>query len=182
MKKAISIVISMVLVLSLFASCSKGNSTEWNNNVNDTFKDVAVYKYGDTISAEFASNCNIKIKDSKYKNFVKYIEDLKAAGFEYLKNGDIPENYSLTEGQANWRCTNGKVYLQLIFNEDGSTNYDMFGCNVQIYGYDQKPESWGESSKEEKKDKKKDKKETKSQKKQKTEKTTAAVQTTTASK
>lgn len=140
MKKLFPILLSVLLIFSL-ASCKSADTEKWQSN--ETFSDVQIYKYGDTVSAEFASEANIKIKDNNYKNFVKYIEDLKAAGFRYLKNGDIPENYNLNRGTASWRCTNGKVYLQLIFSEDGTDSYNMFGCNVQIYGYSTKPESWG---------------------------------------
>lgn len=151
MKKLIPILLSVVLILSL-AACKSADTEKWQSN--DTFSQVEVYKYGDTISAEFASEANIKIKDNNYDHFVKYIEDLKNAGFSYLKNGDVPENYNLNNGTASWRCSNGKLYLQLIFSEDGTDSYDMFGCNLQIYGYSTKPESWGstEDEKETKKD------------------------------
>ncbi|MGN1418007.1 MAG: hypothetical protein ACI4W6_01615 [Acutalibacteraceae bacterium] len=148
MKKTLTVILSLVLVLCLFASCAKGDSSQWSSNVNETFSDVVVYKYGDTSSAQFDSNCNIKINDDNYDHFVKYIEDLKEAGFEYVEDGVIPENYNLSNGQASWRCTNGKVYLQLIYNASDSVNYDMFGCNLQIYGYDKIPESWKSSKKE----------------------------------
>lgn len=146
MKKALTVILSALLVVAVFASCG-ADTEKWDSSVNDTFKDVAVYTYGDTISADFENNCNVKINDDNYDHFVKYIEKLKASGFEYVKNGDTPENYSLSNGQASWRCTNGKVYLQLIFNSSDSANFDMFGCNVQIYGYNQKPTSWGSESK-----------------------------------
>ena len=140
MKKLIPILLSVLLILS-FASCKRADTEKWQSN--ETFSDVQIYKYGDTIFAEFASEANIKIKDNNYDHFVKYINDLKEAGFHYLKNGDIPENYNLNNGTASWRCTNDKVYLQLIFSEDGTNGYNMFGCNIQIYGYSTKPESWG---------------------------------------
>ena len=140
MKKLIPILLSVLLILS-FASCKRADTEKWQSN--DTFSDVQIYQYGDTIFAEFASEANIKIKDNNYDHFVKYINDLKEAGFHYLKNGDIPENYNLNNGTASWRCTNDKVYLQLIFSEDGTNGYNMFGCNIQIYGYSTKPESWG---------------------------------------
>ena len=140
MKKLIPILLSVLLILS-FASCKRADTEKWQSN--ETFSDVQIYQYGDTIFAEFASEANIKIKDNNYDHFVKYINDLKEAGFHYLKNGDIPENYNLNNGTASWRCTNDKVYLQLIFSEDGTNGYNMFGCNIQIYGYSEKPESWG---------------------------------------
>lgn len=140
MKKLIPIFLSVMLILSL-AACKSADTEKWQSN--DTFSAVEVYPYGDTVSAEFASECNIKIRDNNYNHFVKYIEDLKSAGFHYLKNGDIPENYNLNNGTASWRCTDGKVYLQLIFSEDGTDSYEMFGCNLQIYGYSTKPASWG---------------------------------------
>lgn len=141
MKKAVSIILTVFAVLAMFTACGK-DTTAWENT-NEAFKDVVVYKYGNTISADYSSTCSIKIEDGKYKNFVKYVSDLKKAGFEYF-GGDIPENINLNDGQANWRCSNGKVYLQLIYSETGTTSYDMFGCNLQIYGYSQKPESWKE--------------------------------------
>lgn len=175
MKKLIPILLSVLLILS-FASCKSADTEKWQSN--ETFSDVQVYKYGDTVSAEFASEANIKIKDNNYDHFVKYIDDLKAAGFSYLKNGDVPENYNLNNGTASWRCTNGKVYLQLIFSEDGTDSCEMFGCNLQIYGYSTKPESWGSS--EDEPEAKKDSKETtadnsKNSKKSDKAETTAAV-------
>ncbi len=143
MKKIAGLVSSLVLVFSLIfslVSCSSADTSKWQ--ANETFQDVVVYKYGTTISAEFAGECNIKIEDNNYEHFTKYIEELKSAGFEYIKNGDIPENYNLSNGSAQWRCTNGKVHLQLIFNEDGTAGRDNFGCNLQIYGYSTMPESW----------------------------------------
>ncbi|MCM1364886.1 MAG: hypothetical protein NC122_07485 [Faecalibacterium sp.] len=141
MKKAITLLLALILVFSL-VSCGGGkvDSSLWQ--ANETFESVPIYEYGTIASAEFASECNIKIEDNSYDNFVKYIEDLKDAGFKFLPIGDIPENYNLYEGSAQWRCSNGKVYLQLIFNEKKSSGYGMFGCNLQIYGYSKKPDSW----------------------------------------
>lgn len=153
MKKLIPILLSAALLLSL-AACKSADTEKWQSN--DTFSAVEVYQYGDTVSAEFASEANIKIKDNNYDHFVKYIEDLKNAGFSYLKNGDIPENYNLNNGTASWRCSNGKLYLQLIFSEDGTDSYNMFGCNLQIYGYSTKPESWGSAEEDEKESEKQD--------------------------
>lgn len=141
MKKSFCIITSLIFILLAFSACSKADTSLWESN--ETFEDVVVYKYGDTISADFASSCNIKILDNNYKNFVKYIGDLKDAGFEYLQIGNIPENYNLSDGTASWRCTNGKIYLQLIFCNDGTEINNAFGCNVQIYGYSVMPESWG---------------------------------------
>ena len=172
MKKLIPILLSAALLLSL-AACKSADTEKWQSN--DTFSAVEVYQYGDTVSAVFASEANIKIKDNNYDHFVKYIEDLKNAGFSYLKNGDIPENYNLNNGTASWRCSNGKLYLQLIFSEDGTDSYNMFGCNLQIYGYSTKPESWGGS--EDESETKKNSKETKTDNSKKSDKaeTTAAV-------
>lgn len=138
MKKIAVLVLSLAMIF-LLAACG-GDTSLWQSN--ETFDDVVVYKYGDTVHAEFASECNIKITDNNYDHFAKYVKALKDAGFEYIRNGDIPENYNLIEGSAQWRCTNGNVHLQLIFNEDGTSGYDMFGCNLQIYGYSTMPESW----------------------------------------
>lgn len=144
MKKAVSLILSVIFILGAFCSCGK-DTAAWKN-ANDTFKDIVVYKYGDTISADYASTCSIKIEDNSYKHFEKYINDLKRAGFEfYPGSSSAPENISLNNGQANWRGSNGKIYLQLIFNETGSALYGMFGCNVQIYGYGTLPPSWGVS-------------------------------------
>ena len=145
MKRFVPILLSLMLLLS-FSACKKADTEKWQSN--DTFSEVEVYKYGDTVSAQFASEANIKIKDNNYDHFVKYIEDLKNAGFRYLKNGDIPENYNLNNGTASWRCSNGKLYLQLIFSEDGTDSYNMFDCNVQIYGYSKKPDSWASAEAE----------------------------------
>lgn len=145
MKKTISLVTALLLIFSL-AACNKADTSKWQSN--DTFSQLVVYEYGDTLSAEFASEANIKIEDNNYDHFVKYIEQLKQNGFKYLKNGDIPENYNLNSGTASWRCTDGKIYLQLIFSEDGTSSREMFGCNLQIYGYSTKPESWGEDEDE----------------------------------
>lgn len=160
MKKAVSLILTVLAVLTLFTACGKKDTSAWEKT-NETFKDVVIYKYGDTVSADYSSTCSIKIEDSNYKNFVKYVNDLKKAGFEYF-GGDIPENLNLNDGQANWRCSNGKVYLQLIYSESGTTSYDMFGCNLQIYGYAEKPASWsdGKESKEEETTAKEEKKET----------------------
>lgn len=138
MKRLISVMLALTLLLTL-AACG-ADTSKWQSN--ETFSSVPVYKYGDTVSAEFSSEANIKISDNSYDHFVKYIETLKNNGFHYLKNGNIPENYSFSGGAASWRCTNGKVYLQLIFSSDGSESYGMFGCNLQIYGYSTKPSSW----------------------------------------
>ena len=125
---------AVVLLLALLCACGKNADTsKWQSN--ETFSDVPVYKYADTSFAEFSNAMNVKVEKTDYDDFVKYISDLKGAGFEYLKNGSIPENYALSDGTASWRCTNGKVWLQLIFSEDGTSGYDMFGCNLQIYGY-----------------------------------------------
>ena len=141
------------MIFSL-AACG-GDTSLWQSN--ETFGDVAVYKYGDVVHAEFASECNVKIIDNNYKHFAKYVEELKSRGFEYIPNGDIPENYNLIDGTAQWRCSNGKVHLQLIFNEDGTSGYDMFDCNVQIYGYSVMPESWTSAAKGDDKSDKTDK-------------------------
>lgn len=140
MKKAVSIILTVLAVLTMFTACGKKDTAAWEKT-NEAFKDVVVYKYGNTISADYSSTCSIKVEDGNYKNFVKYVSDLKKAGFEYF-GGDIPENLNLNDGQANWRCSNGKVYLQLIYSETGTKSYDMFGCNLQIYGYSEKPDSW----------------------------------------
>ena len=73
------------------------------------------------------------------------------------------------------RCTNGKVYLQLIFSEDGTDSYNMFGCNVQIYGYSTKPESWGNDEDESEPEKDSQKTTTDSSKKSDKAETTVAV-------
>lgn len=140
MKKTVCLLLAVVVMLTLVSCGQSGDTSLWQ--ANDTFADVPQYKYGDTVSAEFASDCNIKINDNNYDNFVKYIGDLKKAGFEYVSISEIPENYSLSQGAAQWRCSNGKVSLQLIFSENESSSYNMFGCNLQIYGYGKMPEAW----------------------------------------
>lgn len=132
MKKSLSLLLAFLLLFSL-AGCKKADTSKWQSN--DVFASVPVYKYADVTFAEFASSMNIKIEKTSYDDFVKYIETLKENGFDYLKVGSAPENYSLNSGSAQWRCTDGKVYLQLIFSEDNSTSFEMFGCNLQIFGY-----------------------------------------------
>lgn len=139
MKKACSLFLLVFLLVSL-VSCGESGEA-WQTG--ETFASLPKYKHGETVSAEFASEANIKINDNSYEHFASYVETLKKSGFEYLKNGSIPENYSLSEGTASWRCTNGEIYLQLIFSENGSKSFDIFGCNVQIYGYSKKPATWG---------------------------------------
>lgn len=135
MKKAISLLLAFVFLFSLSA-CGKADTSKWT--ANDVFAAVPVYKYSDVTFGEFGTSMNVKIEKTTYEDFLKYIGDLKKSGFEYLKVGSAPENYSLNSGTAQWRCTNGKVYLQLIFSEDGAASRDMFGCNLQIYGYSDK--------------------------------------------
>lgn len=140
MKKTACIFLVITLVFTFFTACTKADTSLWQ--ANETFRDIVVCQYGDTISADFASSCNIKVSLENYEDFVKYIGELKDAGFEYLQNGDIPENYNLSGGTASWRCTNGDIYLMLIYSETGSTSYESFGCNLQIYGYNEKPSTW----------------------------------------
>lgn len=153
MKKVLAALLAIMLVFSL-AACGSGDSSLWK--ANDVFENVTVCKYGDVISADFGTAMSVKIKGIDYDHFVKYIEDMKKDGFTFLQSGDIPENFNLYDGQAQWRCTDGKVYLQLIFAEDKSSAYDMFGCNLQIFGYNESsylvPET--KKDKKDKKDKK----------------------------
>lgn len=132
MKKSLSLFL-VFLFLFLLSGCKKADTSKWQSN--DTFASVPVYKYADVSSAEFSSSMGVKIEKTTYDDFVKYIETLKSSGFEYLEVGSAPENYSLNSGTAQWRCTDGKVYLQLIFGEDGTSTCEMFGCNLQIFGY-----------------------------------------------
>ena len=144
MKKAISMLLAFVL---LFSFCACGTDTsKWTSN--DVFASVPVYKYADVTSTDFGTSMNVKIEKTTYEDFLKYIDDLKKEGFEYLEVGSAPENYSLNSGTAQWRCTDGKVYLQLIFSEDGAASREMFGCNLQIYGYSDKSYLVPESKKE----------------------------------
>ena len=132
MKKTVLIFLSVALLFSLCA-CKKADTSKWV--ANEAFSSVPVYRYSDVSYAGFADAMNVKIEKTTYKDFVKYIKDLKKAGFEFLKVGSAPENYSLNNGIAQWRCGNGKAFLQLIFSEDGTAQHDMFGCNLQIFGY-----------------------------------------------
>jgi len=132
MKKKLSLFLAFLLLLSLSA-CKKADTSKWQSN--DVFSSVPVYKYADVTSAEFGTSMNVKIEKTTYDDFAKYVADLQKNGFEYFEVGSAKENYSLISGAAQWRCTDGKVYLQLIFNEDGTSGRDMFGCNLQIYGY-----------------------------------------------
>ena len=153
MKKFLSAILVLSLVFTL-AACG-GDSSLWKSN--DTFENVVVCKYGDVISADFGTTMNVKIKGTDYKHFIKYIDDLKKAGFSFLQVGNGTENYTLYDGSAQWRCTDGNVYLQLIFAEDKSTTYDLFGCNLQIYGYDDSSYFITKKDSSEKKNSKKDK-------------------------
>lgn len=135
MKKIISVFLAFVLLLSLCA-CSAPDTSKWQ--ANETFSSVPVYKYADVTECEFSSSMSAKIKKTSYDDFVKYIGDLKEAGFEYFGLASEGENFSLSSGCAGWRCSNGKIFLQLIFNEDGTSGYEMFGANLQIYGYSDK--------------------------------------------
>ena len=146
MKKLTAVLLAMVLVLCLFTAC--GSTPSWE--ANEAFMSLTDYSKGEVISADFSSSCSIKIKDNNYENFAKYVEKLKKDGFEYLPFGSAPENYTLSDGSALWRCTNGDIYLQIMFNEDGTSGYEAFGCNVQIFGYDEIPETWKQTTKEDK--------------------------------
>ena len=169
MKKITVVFLNLILVLSIFASC--GSAPAWQ--ANETFSALTNYSEGEVISADFSSSCSIKIKDNNYENFAKYVEKLKKDGFEYLPFGSAPENYSLSNGSALWRCTNGEIWLQLMFNEDGTEGEKAFGCNLQIFGYDEIPDSWKEASEYNKSDKKdKDSKEDKNDKSENADKKT----------
>ena len=133
-QKILCLLVSLLLLSSLCACGRKADTSKWQSN--ETFSAVPVYKYADTSSAEFSSAMNVKIDKTDYDGFVEYVSDLKSAGFTFLSSSGEPENYSLSGGSASWRGTNGKVWLQLIFNEEGTSGYEMFGCNLQIYGYD----------------------------------------------
>lgn len=142
MKKAAAIALCLLIAVLVFAGCGKIEPFE---NSNEAFSSLPAYTDGEIISADFANACSIKIKDSNYENFRKYIETLKDAGFEYLPFGSAPENYNLSNGSALWRCKNDKICLQIMFNENNTSGYEIFGCNIQIYGYDEIPDSWAES-------------------------------------
>lgn len=135
MKKIFSVLLSFLLLISLCA-CGKPDVSKWV--ANETFSRVPVYKYADVTDCDFSTSMSAKIKKTSYDDFVKYIGDLKNAGFEFFALASESENYSLSSGTAGWRCSNGKVFLQLIFNEDGTQGYEMFGGNLQIYGYSDK--------------------------------------------
>ncbi len=143
MKKLAPLLLTLLLLFSLGA-CQKADTSKWA--ANDIFSAVPVYKYSDVSSAEFSTSMNVKIEKASYEDFVKYIGDLKKDGFEFLKVGDAPENYSLVSGTAQWRCTNGKVFLQLIFSEEGTAQREMFGCDLQIYGYNDSKYLTGEKA------------------------------------
>lgn len=143
----------LVLLVSLCACGSGADTSKWQSN--DTFSDVPVYKYADISHAEFSTSMNVKVEKTTYDDFVEYVSDLKSAGFSYLQNGSIPENITLSNGTSSWRGTNGKVWLQLIFSENGSSGFEMFGCNLQIYGYNSSSFLVPETEKESKEDKKK---------------------------
>lgn len=156
MKKLSAILLSFVLILSVFTACAGEKAWE----ANDDFKTLTNYSEGEVISAEFSSSCSIKIKDNSYENFRNYVEKMKKDGFEFIPFGGAPENYELSNGSALWRCTDGKIWLQLMFNEDGTEGAEAFGCNLQIFGYNEIPESWkkaSEGSNTEKEDSKSDK-------------------------
>ena len=170
MKKLSVILMSLVIVLSLFTAC--GSDPAWE--ANEAFKTLTSYSEGEVVSAEFSSSCSIKIKDNNYENFKAYVEEMKKDGFEYLPFGSAPENYELSNGSALWRCTNGEIWLQLMYNEDGTEGEKAFGCNLQIFGYDEIPDSWKEASEGNKKDK--------NNKKDKTDKSEKKDETTEASK
>lgn len=131
--KKITALFSALLLAFLLCACQKADTSKWVSN--DVFAAVPVYEYADVSSADFSNAMNVKIEKTSYEDFVKYIEDLKKAGFEFLVVGEAPENYSLNSGTAQWRCTNKEVYLQLIFSEEGTAQREMFGCDLQIYGY-----------------------------------------------
>ncbi len=133
-QKLLCLFAALLLLSSLCACGRKADTSKWQSN--ETFSAVPVYKYADTGSAEFSSAMNVKIDKADYDGFVDYISDLKSAGFTFLSSSGEPENYSLSDGSASWRGTNGKIWLQLIFNEEGTSGYEMFGCCLQIYGYD----------------------------------------------
>ena len=145
MKKLAPLLLTLLLLFSLCA-CQKADTSKWA--ANDIFSAVPVYKYSDVSSTEFSTSMNVKIEKASYEDFVKYIGDLKKDGFEFLKVGDAPENYSLVSGTAQWRCTNGKVFLQLIFSEEGTAQREMFGCDLQIYGYNDSKYLTGEKESE----------------------------------
>lgn len=133
-QKLLCLFAALLLLSSLCACGRKADTSKWQSN--ETFSAVPVYKYADTGSAEFSSAMNVKIDKADYDGFVDYISDLKSAGFTFLSSSGEPENYSLSDGSASWRGTNGKIWLQLIFNEEDTSGYKMFGCSLQIYGYD----------------------------------------------
>lgn len=143
MKKFVSVFLCAVLILGIFSACGKNKVFD---GANETFSSLPAYSEGEIISANFSSACSIKIKDNNYENFADYVQTLKKAGFEYLPFGSAPENYSLSNGSALWRCSNEEICLQIMFNEDGTPGYKAFGCNIQIFGYDEMPDSWAESA------------------------------------
>ena len=154
MKRKLSFFLAFLLLFSLSA-CGKADFSKWKSN--DIFSSVPVYKYSDVTFGDFGTSMNVKVEKATYEDFLKYIDDLKKSGFEYLKVSKAPENYSLNSGTAQWRCTDGKVYLQLIFSEDKTASRDMFGCNLQIYGYSDKSYLLPDESKTEAKTEKKQK-------------------------
>lgn len=162
MKKTISIIISLILIISLFAACNAEEETGEIQESNETFSSITDIKYGKILSKTYTDeSCSIKVKDNKYDDFAKYIDDLKADGFEYYQIANVPENIEENEGQASWRGFKDKIYILVIFNEDGTENSEAFGCNIQIFGYANDP--WKnvetkESNKDKKKDNKSDKK------------------------
>ena len=139
MKRFIPVLISLLFVLSLAACASGSSSSQWKEAAGDDFSSVPVFSRGKLVSASGGDVLNVKIDDGKYEHFCEYIDELKAAGFEYYKIGDVPENFSLNEGQASWRGSDGKVFVQLIFSADETESREAFGCNVQLFAYKTDP-------------------------------------------
>ena len=161
MKKITSVIIALIIALGILSACTN-EQTGTIEEANETFASVTDIKYGKVLSKTYSDeNCNIKVNDNKFDDFLKYIDDLKADGFEYYQIADIPENIENNNGQASCRGHKDDVYLLVIFSASDTENYKAFGCNIQIFGYSKDPWADVDTKSDKKKDKKDDKKEEK---------------------
>ena len=203
MKKAISIILAVLLIIFSFAACTpkdtgkpassdssdasdkdeaksdkKSKKVKWKDNVNETFASITECKYGKISSAEFGTVANVKVIDNDFEDFKKYIDDLKKDGFEYYQIGNIAENITESNGQSSWRGSKDGVFVFVIFSSDDSENFEAFGCNIQIFGYDYDP--WKDVNKETTTEKKSKKDKSKTDSESKSEKETKKAETTKA--
>ena len=139
MKRITAVIIALIIALGLLSACGN-EETGTIEEANEVFSSVTEIKYGKVLSSTYSDeSCSIKVKDNKFDDFLKYIDDLKADGFEYYQIGDIPENIQNVNGQSSWRGHKDDVYLFVIFSANDSENYEAFGCNIQIFGYSKDP-------------------------------------------